>query len=336
MQYPFMFHLHIKNINASINEYIGCGDMTVQNLKDMIAKRIGSYGILVILIANGVQMNDEDMISTTVKPNTDTTVNIMMKLNPKKVVIDKLSEWLTYFDYEKSLIDKDHDDDELEDTGIKLEHIPEYIGILDDLEGLYCYGIGIKTLPISINKLTKLQHLILTGNKICKIKVNNFSNLTFLELGGNLLTDFPDIWNLTKLEIVGLGRNDISGPIPIEIGKLKNLKKIYLENNKISGNIPEEIYSLTKLEVLSLAENELTGEISPKIGNLQNLYNGIFNDNKLTGKLPSEIGSLTKIIYLSVFNNNFSEDIPIEIKQTKNYKTIMKVHKSFLINDANW
>jgi len=331
-----MFSLHIKSINGSISEYIQCEDMNVQDLKDIVAKRIGSYGILIILLTNGVQMNDEDMISTIVKPNFDTTVNIMMRLNPKDVVIDKLSEWFTYFHYEKTLIDKDHDDDLVKDTGLELEHMPEYIDVLDDLESLYCSGLGVKTIPISINKMTKLQDLILTNNKICKITVNNLSNLTWLDLGGNQFTKFPDIWNLTKLEMIALSRNSICEPISTKISKLKNLKKIYFECNKISGNIPEEIYSLTKLELLALDENELTGQISPKIGNLQNLLYGMFNNNKFTGKLPSEIGSLTKVKYLDFFNNNFSEDIPIEIKQTENYKKIMKIHNSFFTHDGNW
>ncbi len=63
---------------------------------------------------------------------------------------------------------------------------------------------------------------------------------------------------------------------------------------------------------------------------------GSFNNNKLTGKLPSEIASLTKVNYLGFFYNNFSEDIPIEIKETKNYKNLISMHNSFYIYDGNW
>lgn len=330
-----MFNLFVKNINVIINEFIRCEDMIVKDLKEMIAEKIGSYEFLFNLLANKKLMNNEDMISETIKENVDTNVYIMFRLNPKKVMIDKLSVWFHYWN--KTLVDKKVLEYYIEDDVI-LETIPEYICVLEDLEEIHCQDFGVKTIPNCLNKLINLQSLTLSHNKIEKININSFVNLTWLDLAFNLLKEFPEIWNLTNLEWLFLGNNNLSGKIPSNIGKLKNLKKLHLQKNNLSGNIPEEIYDLSKLESLTVENNKLTGKISPKIGNLKNLYAVDFSNNYLTGQLPSELASLTKLLFFySFFNNNFSEDIPDEIKKMKIYKNTIKIFGSiFTKPDSYW
>jgi len=337
-----MFNIFVKNINVTINEYIRCEDMSVKDLKDLIAEKINSYECLFLLSANKKLMNNEDMISVTIKENIDTNVYIKFRLNPKKVVIDKLSEWFHYWN--KTLVDKKvlYEKEGLEEYYIEddviLETIPEYICVLEDLEEIQCQDFGVKTIPNCLNKLINLQSLTLSHNKIEKININSIVNLTWLDLAFNLLKEFPEIWNLTNLEWLFLGNNNLSGKIPSNIGKLKKLKKLHLEKNNLSGNIPEEIYDLSKLESLTVQNNKLTGKISPKIGNLKNLYAVEFSNNYLTGQLPSELASLTNLLYFhSFFNNNFSEDIPDEIKKMKKYKKTIKIFGSiFTKPDSYW
>jgi len=337
-----MFNLFVKNINNIINEFIRCEDMIVKDLKEMIAEKIGSYEFLFNLLANKKLMNNEDMISETIKENVDTNVYIMFKLNPKKVMIDKLSVWFHYWN--KTLVDKKvlYKKEGLEEYYIEddviLETIPEYIGVLEDLEEIYCRDFGVKIIPNCLNKLTNLQSLSLPNNKIEKINISNIINLTWLDLTYNLLKEFPEIWNLTNLEWLFLGANKLSGKIPSNIGKLKKLKQLQLQENNLSGNIPEEIYDLSKLESLILCDNKLTGKISPKICNLKNLILMDFSNNNLTGQLPSELTSLTKLLHFqSFFNNNFSEDIPDEIKKMKIYKNTIKIFGSiFTKQDSYW
>lgn len=80
---------------------------------------------------------------------------------------------------------------------------------------------------------------------------------------------------------MSLYSNRLSGSIPKEIGKLKNLYELYLHNNQLNGSVPLEIGNLTNLYGLSLKDNQLCGKIPTNLTNLTNLHNdyGISIDN---------------------------------------------------------
>ena len=73
--------------------------------------------------------------------------------------------------------------------------------------------------------------------------------------------------------------NDLSGPIPPELGDLSNLSILRLETNNLSGSVPSELGSLSRLSQL------------------------ILNDNRLTGPLPSSFTNLRRLAILSISNN---------------------------------
>ena len=50
-----------------------------------------------------------------------------------------------------------------------------------------------------------------------------------------------------------LNNNQLTGEIPKEIGKLMNLKELYLDNNQLTGEIPKEIGKLMNLNELYLS-----------------------------------------------------------------------------------
>ena len=49
----------------------------------------------------------------------------------------------------------------------------------------------------------------------------------------------------------------MSGTVPSELGKLTNLKALFLYGNQLSGEIPPELANLTELTHLFLARNLL-------------------------------------------------------------------------------
>ena len=75
-----------------------------------------------------------------------------------------------------------------------------------------------------------------------------------------------------------LNDNQLTGPIPPELGGLINLEQLRLDYNRLSGAIPQELANLPKLERLYIAGNQLTGCI-PK--DLQGIEDNDFSDTNL-------------------------------------------------------
>ena len=76
---------------------------------------------------------------------------------------------------------------------------------------------------------------------------------------------------------IDLPDNQLSGPIPVELGSLTNLRTLNLRNNQLNGPIPVELGSLTNLEGLWLDNNQ-----------------------GLSGSLPSSFATLNRLIILYV------------------------------------
>jgi Leucine-rich repeat (LRR) protein len=113
-------------------------------------------------------------------------------------------------------------------------------------------------------------------------------------------------------EIV-LEENSLSGSIPNNIGDFPFLRVLNLRSNNIFGSIPNSIGNLDLLEVLYLYLNSLTGIIPNNIGDLSNLTNMSLRDNLLTGNIPSDLGDMTSLQDLRLQKNNLYGEIPTSI-----------------------
>ena len=83
--------------------------------------------------------------------------------------------------------------------------------------------------------------------------------------------------------------NDLTGPIPKEIGDLTNLRDLYLNNNNFNGRIPKSIgkENLTDILILRLDNNQLIGEIPPSMRGYYSSFD--VSNNFLSGVIPSGI-----------------------------------------------
>ncbi|MDE2793521.1 MAG: hypothetical protein OXL34_01775, partial [Gemmatimonadota bacterium] len=138
--------------------------------------------------------------------------------------------------------------------------------------------------------------------------------VTALRLGRNNLTGSipPEIGNLTNLVQLRLHSNDLTGPIPPEIGNLSALREIWAPFNDFSGPLPPEIGKLGNLESLWLYWNRITGPLPAELGNLTNLVDLRLELNEITGRLPPTLGNLAKLERLELRFNRLSGPIPPE------------------------
>ena len=76
---------------------------------------------------------------------------------------------------------------------------------------------------------------------------------------------------LVALTYLSLSPNQLTGPIPPELGRLSNLTDLNLWGNQLTGPIPPELGHLSNLAYLNLWGNQLTEDIPPELGRLSNL-----------------------------------------------------------------
>ncbi|KAK4275582.1 hypothetical protein QN277_018638 [Acacia crassicarpa] len=92
---------------------------------------------------------------------------------------------------------------------------------------------------------------------------------------------------------------------------LRLVRSIDLSANKLSGEIPIQLFKLTMLKSLNLSNNYLIGEIPEQIGELKDLESLDFSHNHLHGNIPQSMSSLSFLSVLNLSYNNFSGQIPL-------------------------
>ena len=120
----------------------------------------------------------------------------------------------------------------------------------------------------------------------------------------------PELGDLTRLTYLQLDGNNLSDSIPPELGSLGGLAYLNLSKNRLTGSIPAEFAKLDALWNLDLAENGLTGSIPAELGSLDGLSSLCLDGNNLTGSIPPELGSLESLHSLCLERNNLTGSIP--------------------------
>ena len=120
----------------------------------------------------------------------------------------------------------------------------------------------------------------------------------------------PELGGLTNLEELSLTVNQLTGTVPPELGSIVNLEELSFADNRLTGAIPPELGRLSPLRLLHFHHNQLTGAILRELGDLTNLKNFTLSGNQLTGEIPPELGNRFNLEYMAVGGNRLTGCIP--------------------------
>ena len=137
-----------------------------------------------------------------------------------------------------------------------------------------------------------------------------------------------EIAQLINLEKLFLQNNYLTGDLPDFLWELKKLKVLNLSNNQFSCQIPGEIHLLHLLEELWISNNNIYGDVPHQIFSLKHLTHLNLSSNNLSGSLSEAVGDLNSLQYLNLYDNRLTGFIPTELGSLPNLE--------FLSLGNNW
>eukprot|EP00850_Spirogloea_muscicola_P015581 SM000121S25978 [mRNA] locus=s121:45434:65270:- [translate_table: standard] len=180
-----------------------------------------------------------------------------------------------------------------------------------------------------------LMDLRLEGKLPAEGGLGNLTQLVRLYLARNNLTGAipPELGRLQHLEpdraaataasrSEVLGRNRLQGHIPPELGRLSKLAYLHLSDNFLEGSLPDELGNLSSLSWLAIARAGLSGRIPSSLGRLQLLYNLLLSENRLTGEIPPELSNSAFLETILVHFNRLTGTLPRELGAMKKLLTL--------------
>jgi hypothetical protein len=128
--------------------------------------------------------------------------------------------------------------------------------------------------------------------------------------GDGLRGSFPAgaLGGLTRLTVLSLRYNALSGPLPADLASCVRLRVVNLQSNHLSGELPAGILSLPALTQLNLAENRFSGKIPPTIAKNRRLQRLFLDGNLFTGELPDV--NMPLLLSFNVSFNNLTGEVP--------------------------
>jgi hypothetical protein len=113
--------------------------------------------------------------------------------------------------------------------------------------------------------------------------------------------------HVTVLDLTSFG---LTGSIPTEIEDLSKLERLSLGNNELRGSLPTTLQSLTKLQHLEVFRNNLMGPILGDWTLMGKLKRLLIQSNHITGTLDSSLCTLKDLKGLDLFDNPLSGSLP--------------------------
>ncbi|XP_062116780.1 receptor-like protein EIX1 [Humulus lupulus] len=135
--------------------------------------------------------------------------------------------------------------------------------------------------------------------------------LLFLDVSKNKLSgEVPKCWGYgdTQFSLINLSSNRLSGTIPSFSHCF--LRWLHLNNNSLSGELPQSLSNCTELELLDVGDNNLSGTIPYSIGEISSLQILRLRNNMLNGDIPSRLCQLSGLQIMDLAGNKLTRGIP--------------------------
>ncbi|KAG1355035.1 receptor-like protein EIX2 [Cocos nucifera] len=177
------------------------------------------------------------------------------------------------------------------------EQIPETVGNLHHLEELHLQNNSLAgVIPRTVGNLCNLRDFDASENNICG------------EIAG-FIEGFSRC-STKRLQSIDLYGNNLSGPLPSQIGELRSLVYLVVHGNSLSGSIPASLGKLSALSELDLSSNSLNGSIPASLGKLFALSSLDLSSNSLSGALTeAHFANLTKLFHLDLSYNSLTMNV---------------------------
>lgn len=200
---------------------------------------------------------------------------------------------------------------------------PSYVAEMSELEILdLSVNFLTGSIPPGLWSLTNLQKLSIFANNLTGDVVVDGAigavNLVTIDLSSNhrLSGSIPEgFGHLPNLVNLNLFFNNFSGEIPASIGRLPSLVMLKLFSNRLKGTLPPELGKNSAglsagLLYVEVDDNEITGAIPEGLCDNGKFQSLTASGNRLNGSIPASLASCTTLSGLFLDNNQLSGEVP--------------------------
>jgi Leucine-rich repeat (LRR) protein len=173
--------------------------------------------------------------------------------------------------------------------------IPAALGFLNNLTVLSLdYNQLEGSIPDSFSMLQQVTVLFMSGNRLTgslPAHIGNMTALDFFYANDNFLSgSLPDSFNqLSSLQELQLYNNSLSGPLSGKFLTLSRLTYALMSDNRFSGSLDGAFNATlqTKLTTIEVNNNQLTGTLPDEVFKLPALLNFVAVSNCFHGTIPA-------------------------------------------------
>mmetsp|Transcript_24717 Transcript_24717/g.36595 ORF Transcript_24717/g.36595 Transcript_24717/m.36595 type:complete len:687 (-) Transcript_24717:111-2171(-) len=219
--------------------------------------------------------------------------------------------------------------------------VPSWLSKWTKLDYLNMEGNFFESsIPTELGELSLLKYLDFEGNKLSgelPVELKSLSNLEFLDLGYNRLNGELPSWldeSMTKMTWLRLSNNDFQGSLSESLGKISNLRAIFLDDNQFTGDVTP-LNQLTNLEYIFIEDNFFEGDILTFMENSKKLRMIDASDNMIFGSIPEHLMTREELVVLDLHANKLDGSLPSMIPLGLPLE-FLSLHENMLNGEIPW